>query len=146
MTPAQSRGAACSDESAIGDLDYVAGGSLGIFGISAIHHDARDALTHAQILVAFTAKLALPACPLYPRHADPVSDLDTFSHALHRGAPLHHAAYNLVPQNQGLLYDAGQLLPVAVSHVQIGMTDTANLHLDQDFVYANFRARYFLHC
>ena len=83
----------------VGNLDHVAGGSLRKFRISAIHHDAGDALLHAQILVAFTAKLTLTACPLHPRHSDPVSHLDTFLGTMDGRAPLHHPAYDLVSQD-----------------------------------------------
>jgi uncharacterized protein (DUF779 family) len=85
---------------------------------------------HAQILVAFAAKLALPACPVHPRHPDAVSRL----YALDGRAALHYPAHDFMPQDQRLLYDARQLLPVAVGHVQIGMAHTANLYLDQDII------------
>src|SRR5208337_1835791 len=117
------------------NLHYMAGWSLGKFRIPAIDHDARDALTHAQILVAFLAKLTFPACPLDPGHSHPFANV----HTLDSRASLHHPAYDLVPQNQRFLYNAGQLRPVALGHVQIGMTDTANLYLDQHFVHAGLR-------
>jgi len=97
-------------------------------------HDAGDALTHAQILVAFAAKFTLPACPVHPGHANPVADVYILHFILHCGAPLHHTAYDFVSEDQRFLYDAGKLRPVAIGHVQIGMTDAANLHLDQDLV------------
>src|SRR5208282_436493 len=97
-------------------------------------YDARDALLQAQVLVAFLAKLTLSACPLHPRHTDPVSHLDT----LDRRAALHHAAYDLMSQDQRLLHDVSQLRPVAIGHVQVGMTHTTNLNLDQDLVLASF--------
>src|SRR5208282_806069 len=108
------------------NLNHVAGGSFRVLRISAIHHDAGDALLYTQIFVAFAAELTEPACPLHPRHADPVSDLDV----LDPRAPLHYAAYDLVSQDQRLLYNAGQLRPVAAGDVQIGMTDTTNFYLN----------------
>jgi len=48
-----------------------------------------------------------------------------------------------VPQNQRLLHHAGQLLPVALRHVQVGVANTAGLHADQDFVRRRLRAFYF---
>jgi hypothetical protein len=122
------------------NLDYVAGWGLGKFGISAIRRDAGDALTHTQILVAFAAKLTLPACPLDPRHSDALAYLYT----LDCRASLYHPAYDLVAEDQRLLYNAGQLRPIAVGHVQIGMTDAANLYFDQDFVLGTLRPRHFL--
>src|SRR5208282_4271425 len=114
----------------IRNFDYVAGGSLRKFRISAVHHNACDALPHAQILVALAAELTLPARPLHPRHSNTVPYLD----ARDRCPALHHSAYDLVPQDQRFLYDARQLCPVTVGHMQIGMTHTTNLHLDHDLV------------
>jgi hypothetical protein len=94
--------------------DHVTGGSLRKFRIAAIDRDAGDALFDAQILVAFAAELALSACPLHPRHADAFSYFD----GRDRRTPRHHSSYNLVPENQRLLYDARQLRPIAVGHMQ----------------------------
>ena len=85
-------------------------------------------------LMPSRAKLTLTACPLHPRHPDPLSHLDI----LDRRTPFQHPADDLVSQDQRLLYDARQLRPVAIGYVQVGMTHAANLNLDQDLVRASF--------
>jgi hypothetical protein len=122
------------------NLDDVAGWGLGKFCISAICHYSGDALPYTQILVTFPAKLTLPACPLDPRHSDAVA----YFHTLDRRASFHHPAYDLMAQNQRFLYDAGQLRPVALSHVEVRMADAANLHFDQDLVPSGLQPRHFL--
>jgi len=65
----------------------------------------------------------------------------SYLHTLH-SRPAPPRAYNLVSQNQWLLYDSGKLFPVTVSHVQIGVAHAADFYLNQDFVRRRFRSRH----
>jgi len=61
----------------VGNLDHVAGRSHAKFRIAPVHHDARDALPQAQILIPFPAKLTSPASPL--QHGTPTRSLPPHS-------------------------------------------------------------------
>ena len=117
----------------------MAGRSLRKFRITSVDHDTRDALAHTQILIAFLAKLTLPAGPLQPGHAYPIANLDT----LHLGSAFYHTADDFVSQNQWLLYDAGELRPIAIGQVEIGMTCARTTDFKQNLSRAGLGNRNF---
>jgi hypothetical protein len=72
-----------------------------------------------------------------PRYADAVSDL----HTLHRRADLDNGTDYFVPEDKRLFDDPGQLRPIAICDVQVGVAHAANFNLDQNFAFRGFGNR-----
>jgi hypothetical protein len=119
----------------------VCGRSLDEFGIAPVHGYSSDLLPHAEVFVALAAKLAFSASPIKPRHTDSLSDRD----ALHGRPHLDHLADNFVSENQWLLHQTRQLLPVSVGNMEIRVANAANLNLDQDFLLRRLGKRHVRH-
>ena len=116
--------------------------SFRVLSVSAVDHDAGDALADAEVLISFETKLAVAAGVLHPRDTDAVADGDT----LNGGATLDYAADDLVAEDERLFYNAGELGPVAIGNVEIGVAHATDFDLDQDFVVAGAGASDFLQC
>jgi hypothetical protein len=72
-----------------------------------------------------------------PRHANVVADLQI----LNRSIFFDNPADNLMPEDERLLHDAPQLLPISIGHVQIRMADAAGFHFDENFAGAGLGPR-----
>src|ERR1700722_3950591 len=110
------------------------------FGVAAVHGHTGNLLTNAKVLVAFAAELTFSASPMVPGHADAVADL----HIVRSRTHLNNRTDHFVPQDQRLLDDCGQLRPVAIRDVQIGVAHAANFNLDQNFALCGVGKGYIL--
>src|SRR2546429_9820773 len=84
-----------------------------------------------------------PRSPLFPstplfrsRDADSITNLK-FSN---RSALFNDAAGDFMPRYQGHFRKRGELRPVSIRDVQVGMTNTTSFHLDEHFVRVRQRA------
>src|SRR5260370_40824319 len=92
------------------------------FRVVAIHSYSSNLLIYAKIFVSLPAHFAIAAGPVNPRNSDSVAQLKI----MHCGVFFDHPSGNLVAQDQGFLYNSGELRPISISHVQIGMAYTAS--------------------
>jgi hypothetical protein len=106
------------------------------FRIASVDCDPRDLLTAAQVFVPLAAEFALAAGPVNPGYADAVANLQI----PHRCAFLHHAACDFMTRDQWFLYDSGQLDPIAVRHMHVGVANATRFHLDEDLIRAGNRS------
>jgi hypothetical protein len=103
----------------------------------AVHGHSGYLLPSAKILIALSAKLALTAGPVNPGNADAFADLEV-ADAL---AILGDAAGNLMAEDQGFLCNASKLRPISIRKMQVRVTDSAGLYLDQQIAFAYYRTR-----
>jgi hypothetical protein len=92
-------------------------------------------LIGAQVLAALFAQLAIAASPVGPRYANAIADLK-FSDSI---TFFDHETYHLMPGNQRAFDDSEQMRPIALGYMKIGMTDSAGLDFDQNFVGVRLR-------
>ena len=126
------RGYGVSDDAAFHQRDFlwqrqsVFGGRKHIFGIAAIDVVAEHHHSLADILAPFAAQTALAAAVNGGKqHAV------TFAPCGHIRAERGDGAGDLVPQNQGWLFESGRSV---IQIVQIRVAQTAPGHFDQDFI------------
>ena len=102
---------------------------LNKFRVPAIDSDASDLLFWAEVLIPLQAEFTLAAGPVDPRNAYPVTN----SQLVDGCAFLDDATDNLVAENQRLLHDPRELLPIAIGDMQIGVAHPAGFHGNEYF-------------
>src|ERR1700722_12075888 len=108
--------------------------------VSTVDGDACNFLFTAEILVALSAKFALPARPVHPGNTHTGAEVQI----IYRDTFVHNATRNFVPEYEWHLGDGDDLRPIAIGDVQIRMADAAPLHFDQHFVRVRLRFSSFL--
>jgi hypothetical protein len=111
------------------------------FGIATIDVDSGNLLPPAKIFISFSAELAFAAGPVNPRYSNALADLQI----LHRRAFFDHNPGNFVAGDQSGLNDFGEVRPVPIDDVHIGMADTAGFYAYQDFASSRLRSADFFY-
>jgi hypothetical protein len=106
----------------------MSGRSANKFGESAIHTDPGNTLAGAQVLVALSARFTFATGPVDPGHSNSVAG----PHPGDRSALVDDATYDFVSENEGLFDDWGELRPVTVGDVEIGVANSTSFHSHQN--------------
>src|SRR6185295_10996991 len=94
----------------------------------------------AEILVAFSAQLALSASPVSPGNPHTIADLKLGD----RIALLSHTADYFVARDQRPFDHALKMNPIALGYVKVRMTNAAGFDFDEYLVGLRFWHRCFL--
>ena len=97
-------------------------------------------LFQAEVFIPLAAEVTLVTGPVNPRDTHSVIDLQLANGR----ALLDHAPGNLVAKNERLLDDSGQLHPVRIGNMQIGVAHPAGFYCDEDFTFLGSRPIDFL--
>jgi hypothetical protein len=125
----------------IGNGDYVSRFGDHELSITAVYSDPGDGAILANIFAPFAARQTVTAAPKNPGHTYRFVH-QFFSDAL---SNFNNTPDNCVPWNQRTLDQFCKCRPVSADKMQIRMTDSAGIYLNQNFAFLRNRTRDFFY-